>query len=88
VQQTQKSIMHPSCRLPAVSTASFANRSDLNRSVFSATARRYASYFAQAFAPSRAPRSLRLKLASARALASLTRDTIVTTLADVSDVGR
>jgi hypothetical protein len=47
------------------SAASFANRSALNRSVFSATARRCSSYSARAFAPCRACSSLCLKLARA-----------------------
>src|SRR6059036_3380123 len=64
--------------LPSVadSDASFASRSAFNRAIFSSTARRWASYSAQAFVPSRTCSCFRLKLASARVLASLEFDII------------
>src|ERR1700693_805867 len=60
----------------AASAASFANRSDFNLAILSSTARRWDSYSAQAFVPSRACSCFRLKLTSARALASFEFDTI------------
>jgi hypothetical protein len=59
----------------AASAASFARRSALNFAIFSSTPRRWASYSAQAFVPSRAWSCFRLKLASARSLVSCEFDT-------------